>query len=189
MSVGRDTHAYTLSTSTPQHSFLSPLILLWWLQTFSIWRAISVRVWWQILEPSGGSVWLCDEKSAVIQELSVSLPSKKAWPTIPVVQNHFLLTPSMRNDNFWHFSLLLIQNFLVLLVLWSVSFLLLFSRSLFVTATVNSTFTGFHGYSHTLAKPVFATADVAFLFLSLFFFNCLEFALIVCFYSSVLLPS
>lgn len=89
MSVGRDTHAYTLSTSTPQHSFLSPLILLWWLQTFSIWRAISVRVWWQILEPSGGSVWLCDEKSAVIQELSVSLPSKKAWPTIPVVQNHF----------------------------------------------------------------------------------------------------
>lgn len=186
MSVGRDTHAYTLSTSTPQHSFLSPLILLWWLQTFSIWRAISVSLvtdfgaqWWLSV-----TVWW-----KVCCHTSVSLPSKKAWPTIPVVQNHFLLTPSMRNDNFWHFSLLLIQNFLVLLVLWSVSFLLLFSRSLFVTATVNSTFTGFHGYSHTLAKPVFATADVAFLFLSLFFFNCLEFALIVCFYSSVLLPS
>lgn len=58
-------------------SYLSPLTLLWWLQTFSICRATSDGVWWQIWEPSSGSVWLRDEKSAVIQEPTVILPPKE----------------------------------------------------------------------------------------------------------------
>lgn len=44
---------------------------------FQFRRATSDRVWWQIWEARGGSVWLRDEKSAVIQEPSVILPSKE----------------------------------------------------------------------------------------------------------------
>lgn len=58
-------------------SYRWPLTLRWWRQTFSIWRATPDGVWWQIWEASGGSLWLCDEKSAVIQEPSVIPPSKE----------------------------------------------------------------------------------------------------------------
>lgn len=91
------------STSSPPtfpDSYLSPLIPLWWQQTFSIWRTTSDGVWWQLWEASGGSVWLCDEKSAVIQEPSVILLLKEHGLHHPGF-NHFLLTLTMRNDNTW----------------------------------------------------------------------------------------
>lgn len=75
--LGKCAHTCTHFQTLSPHSYLLPLILLWWQQTFSIWRATSDGVWWQIWEASGGSVWLCDEKSAVIQEPSVILPSKE----------------------------------------------------------------------------------------------------------------
>lgn len=97
--LGKRTHTCTDFQLLYLHSYLPPIILLWWQQTFSIWRATSDWVLWQIWKPSGGSVWLCDEKSAVIQEPSVILPSKEQG----LHRSGFKPRPAhtaMRNDNF-----------------------------------------------------------------------------------------
>lgn len=82
----RQMHSQTGLCTSPHPT---PHPLLWWQQTFSIGRATSNVVWWQIWEANGGSVWLCDEKSAVIQEPSVILPDKKIWPPSSWLQTTF----------------------------------------------------------------------------------------------------